>query len=118
MSSWRPTTEAEIWELINLAWEKMSLPQRRVWETIKVYPMKWKENTYGVMGGGFWVVAIYGSTVVWYNDIEHGFNQSSWTIPGTIDEYCCSQCELQHVIGNSLEGTSPYWRCGPPEPIS
>jgi len=80
--------------------------------------MKWQENTYGAMGGGFWVVAIYGSTVVWYNDIEDGFNQSKWTTPGTIDEYWCNQTELQDVIGEKLEVTIPSWRCGPPEPIS
>lgn len=55
----------------------MSVPQQRLWEAIKVTPVKWHEPTYGIDGGGFWVVAIYGSTVVWYNDIEEGFNASS-----------------------------------------
>lgn len=118
MSTWKPTSEAEIWDMINRAWRKMSLPQRRVWEAIKVDPMKWQENTYGEMGDGFWVVAIYGSTVIWYNDIEHGFNQSKWSTPGTIDEYWCNQTELQDVIGDSLEATPSSWRCGPPQPIT
>jgi hypothetical protein len=117
MSTWRPATEGEIWDLINRAWTKMSLPQRRVWEAIKVDPMKWHENTYGKMGGGFWVVALYGSTVVWYNDIENGFNQSTWTTPGTIDEYWCNQSELQDLIGERLEATPSAGRCGPPQSI-
>lgn len=115
MSSWRPASELEIWDIINRAWEKMSLPQRRVWEMIKVDPMKWQEKTYGAMGGGFWVVAIYGSTVVWYNDIEGGFNESKWTIPGTIDEYWAGQSALQDMIGGSLETSGSAGRCGPPE---
>ena len=118
MSSWRPISEGEIWDLINRAWEKMSLPQRRLWEAIKVDPMKWQEDTYGAMGGGFWVVAIYGSTVVWYNDIEDGFNKSKWTIPGTIDEYWCNQSELQNVIGVSLDATPILGRCGPPQSLT
>ena len=118
MSTWRAISEGEIWDMINRAWDKMSLPQRRVWELIKIDPAKWQEDSYGAMGGGFWVVAIYGSTVIWYNDIEHGFNHSSWTTPGKIDEYWCNQSPLHEVIGESLGGTQPAGRCGPPEPVN
>ena len=114
MNTWRPTTEAEIWDIINSAWDKMSLAQRRVWEVIKIDPVKWEENTYGVMGGGFWVVAIYGSTVIWYNDIEEGFNHSSWSRAGTIDEYWCNQTPLQDAIGESI-GAWSGGQCGPPQ---
>ena len=98
MSEWSPITEGELWDKINKAWLEMSLPQRRLWELIKIDPIKWKETSYGKMGGGFWVVALYGSSVIWYNDIEEGFNLSAWSSFGLIDDYWCNQDELQWTI--------------------
>jgi hypothetical protein len=85
MSKWTPISEGELWDLINKAWMEMSLPQRRQWEVIKIDPIKWQEESHGGMGGCFWVVGIYGSPVIWYNDIEDGFNRSAWSVAGTID---------------------------------
>ena len=102
MSTWSAISEAEIWELINKAWTEMDLPQRRLWEIIKIEPVKWEQTPYGTEGGGFWVVAIYGSAVVWFNDIEDGFNRSAWTTHGVIDEYWCNQDELQWTIQHIL----------------
>jgi hypothetical protein len=122
MSSWRPIAEGELWDLINRAWDEMTPLQRRLWEVIKIDPVKWQENSYGALGGGFWVVAIYGSTVIWFNDIEDGFNRSTWSTPGTIDEYWCNQDKLQwtvqHVLDQWRDGFSSGARCGPPEPIA
>ena len=121
MNTWTSTSEAEIWDLINKAWEKMSQPQRRLWEVIKIDPTKWQQTPYGTQGGGFWVLAIYGSTVLWFNDIEEGFNRSTWSTLGIIDEYLCNQDELQWTIQNVLnewqDGYPSGGRCGPPKPI-
>ena len=121
MSRWSPISESDLGDLINKAWEKMSISQRHLWEAIKIAPVKWQESSYGAIGGGFWVVAIYGSTVIWFNDIEDGFNRSAWSTPGIIDEYWCNQDELQWTIQQVLElwrdGAMPGGRCGPPEPI-
>jgi hypothetical protein len=121
MNNWTPISEAEVWDLTIKAWEEMSLPQRRLWEVIKIEPIKWQQAPYGTQGGGFWVVAIYGSTVVWFNDIEHGFNRSTWSNPGVIDEYWCNQDELQwtvqHVLNEWQDGSPSGGRCGPPQPI-
>lgn len=121
MNNWTPTSEAEIWDLINNAWEEMTFPQRRLWEVIKIDPTKWQQTPYGTQGGGFWVVAIYGSTVIWFNDIEDGFNRSAWSMPGVIDDYWCNQDELQwtiqHVLNEWQNGHFSGGRCGPPQPI-
>ena len=76
----------------------MSIPQRRLWETIKISPEKWREESYGEEGGGFWVVAIFGNSVIWYNDIEEGFNRSSYSTYGTIGEYFGNQDELELAV--------------------
>ena len=81
-------------------------------------PQKWHENSYGELGGGFWVVAVVGVTVIWYNDIEDGFNRSTYTQFGTIDEYWCNQDELEHVVQQVIHaietGQDHAPKCSPP----
>jgi len=65
-------------------------------------------------------VAIVGNTVVWYNDIEHGFNRSRYLhfaiIPDT--EYWCNQDELEWTIrqlmGIVATGENPGGQNGSP----
>ena len=57
---------------------RMTIAQRGLWNVIEVEPVKWRQHPYGDQGGGFWVVAVVGRTVIWYNDIEEGFNRSTY----------------------------------------
>ncbi len=68
------------------------------WNLIKIEPQKWQEKEYGEEGGGFWVVAILGNKVIYYNDIEEGFNISPFETYGHIKEYWCQQSELNETI--------------------
>lgn len=80
-------------------------------------PQKWSESSYGTAGGGFWVVGIVGRTVIWYNDIEDGFNYSAYSNFGTIDEYWCNQDELEQTLKNisyRIETGLINARSGPP----
>lgn len=95
---WTPITESELWDLILAAEARMEPQEARLWECVRVTPQKWREPTYGLEGGGFWVVGIIGSTVIWYNDIEDGFNQSTYSDFGTIAEYWCNQDDLEHTL--------------------
>lgn len=70
----------------------------RLWKLISIKPEKWQEKKYGEEGGGFWVVAIFGQRVMWYNDIEEGFNTSRYHQYGLIDEYWCDQLTLHEAI--------------------
>ena len=92
----------------------------RLWENIKILPEKWTEQTYGTVGGGFWVVAIIGNRVIWFNDIEDGFNCSSYVVAGKLAEYFCNQDELemavQHVLTIIETGRNAIVRCSAPIP--
>ena len=99
---WKPISEERIWDNINSAYERMNFAQKRLWEVVKIDPEKWQEGSYGKVGGGFWVVAIIGKTVIWFNDIEDGFNQSKYNEHGEIDEYSCNQDELEWALQNLL----------------
>lgn len=119
---WKPISEADLWDLINTGWERMDIPQRRLWESIKVDPKKWKQHPWGKKGKGFWVVAVIGNVVVYYNDIEDGFNRSRYSKHGVIDQYFCNQDELQwtiqHILNEITEGEPSGLYAGPPEPIA
>jgi len=68
------------------------------WQLIKIDPEKWTEKEFGNEGGGFWVVAICGKKIIWYNDIEDGFNISDYKIYGQIEGYYCNQEELSWAV--------------------
>ena len=92
----------------------MTIQQRNFWESIKIDPEKWQQHPYGDQGGGFWAVGVLGRTVIWYNDIEDGFNRSRYTKYGEIEAYWCNQDELEWVIKNLMhevedgEPSGPY----------
>ena len=75
----------------------------RFWEYLKVHPEKWTEKTMGEEGGGFWAVGIIGKSVIYFNDIEEGYNISSYTTYGEIDHYYPNQMELYEMIESLYE---------------
>ena len=67
---------------------------KNFWRLIKLNtPEKWLNDPLGDLGGGFWVVAIVGDRGIYYNDIEDGFNVSTFTSWGEIDDYVCNYLE-------------------------
>jgi hypothetical protein len=98
--TWRPISLEKLNELISSELLDTETPTYRLWSIIKIHPEKWIEHEYGTEGGGFWVVGILGKHVVWFNDIEGGFNISPFSNYGTIDEYEVEQFALHHVLTN------------------
>ncbi len=106
---WSPTMEAEIWDAINAAEARMSADQLRLWECIAITPTKWAQHPYGDRGGGFWAVAICGRFVIWFNDIEDGFNLSEYANFAEIAGYGASpdalEIAVQYVLNMISAGT-------------
>ena len=105
--SWSPISLQALNDLIREAEAAMSPAERRLWECLRIQPAKWREATYGDEGGGFWAVGILGGSVLWYNDIEDGFNVSRYSIYGESAEYLCSQDELHHCISRLCRYLNP-----------
>ena len=95
---WKPITEEALRRRIAQGVARMPPPCRRLWEAIRIEPQKWQLAPYGDAGGGFWVVAIVGPSVVWYNDVEEGFNRSRYASYGQIEDYWCNQDELDVTV--------------------
>ncbi len=96
---WAPISAEEIREIINEAQVDMSTTEKRLWEHVSIIPEKWEQEPYGSQGEGFWAVGLIGRSVIWYNDIEEGFNISKYQAYGKIDEYCCNQDDLRMTVG-------------------
>jgi len=118
MVEWEPISEAALRKRISQAEARMTAAQQRLWNCIRIRPQKWQQHPYGNQGNGFWAVGLIGQTVIWYNDIEDGFNRSRFTAYGTIDDYWCNQDELditvQYVLiaiehGSDLLQLMPDW---------
>lgn len=95
---WKPISLPDLKNLILNGELELDDEQLIFWDLIKIEPEKWEEKDYGTEGGGFSVVAIMGRQVIWYNDIEDGFNISGYQKYGRIDEYHCSQEELNWSV--------------------
>jgi hypothetical protein len=95
---WTPITLEELSEQISES-EKILIDELlKFWQLIKITPEKWIENEYGKEGGGFWVVGIFGKNVIWYNDIEDGFNVSKYKNYGTISKCGFEQFDLNQIV--------------------
>ena len=118
MAKWEPISLYELFDKIQKTETDLNGELWNFWQLIKVYPTKWKENKFGNEGGGFWVVAICGTKVIWYNDIEDGFNISNYNNIGEIDGYYCNQDELSWAVTRLFDlikfGGDIIGQAGPP----
>ena len=101
--SWKPISETELQKELQSASSRMSLEQASLWKKVKVVPEKWAQEPYGNEGNGFWIVGILNHNVIWYNDIEEGFNLSPFTTEGRMDEYWCNQDQLEWVLQHIID---------------
>lgn len=74
---------------------KLSEDLKAIWNEIKITPYRWNEET---TNRDYWAVAIIDDEVIWYNDVEDGFNMSKFSIEGTIGEYWTDQCSLDDLL--------------------
>lgn len=98
MLEWTPISLAELNIEIQKTKNDLEGEIAEFWQSIKIEPVKWNEKEYGTEGGGFWIVAIFSGKVIWYNDIEEGFNISKFEKLGEISEYGCEQDEFSWAI--------------------
>jgi hypothetical protein len=63
------------------------------------------------------VVARRGAEVIYWEDVEEGFNLSPVTPDGRILEHCCNQDALSLALNAWIEGRAHPGRIGPATPI-
>ncbi len=99
---WTPLSRAELDALIVGDLAACSGRQLAIYAATAIPPVKWRQSPWGDEGGGFWAVAVLGSKVLWYNDIEEGFNVSRFEEYGRIpdDGYWCNDDPLMWALTN------------------
>lgn len=98
MPDWRAISREALLKRVAQGVARMSPDQLRLWNVIRIEAQKWQQEPYGREGNGFWVVALIGKTVIWYNDLEDGFNRSRYSSYGVIDDYWCNHDELEVTV--------------------
>lgn len=99
---WEALSRDELDALVARELADCSEELRNFYSTTSVAPEKWAQHPYGDQGGGFWAIAVFEQKVLWYNDIEDGFNVSAFTTHGRIpdDGYRCQQDEIALGLQN------------------
>jgi hypothetical protein len=122
MQEWKPIELNELYDEILKTESDLNGDLLNFWQLIKIDPEKWSEPQFGNEGGGFWVVAICGRKVIWYNDIEEGFNISYYKEYGKMIGYYCNQDELRWSVTRLFNliktGGEIIGQAGPPQPFS
>jgi hypothetical protein len=98
MVDWQPIAREALLERVAQGVARMEPAERRLWMMMRIEPVKWRQEPYGRDGEGFWVVGLIGTSVLWYNDIEDGFNRSKYANHGEIQDYWCNQDELDVAV--------------------
>jgi hypothetical protein len=107
MVDWEPISLSALLARIRQGCARMTEAQRHLWNGVEIKPEKWKQHPYGDAGDGFWVVGLVGRTVIWYNDLENGFNRSVYSDYGVIEDYWRNADELEitvQYLANALAG--------------
>ncbi len=114
---WKPLSRVELQSTIARELAECSDEQRAYFKRVAFEPTKWNQSPYGDEGGGFWAIGADDNRVLWYNDIEDGFNVSTYIEWGTIpaNEYWCNQDELKFALPGLMGGQT--WKARPPEPL-
>lgn len=114
---WQPISKNELLSLVADQLSDCTDGLREFFARVRVPAAKWQQSPWGDLGGGFWVLATHDDRVLWYNDIEDGFNVSWFTEAGRIPdaEYWCNQDTLGWALPRLQSGGG--LRLGPPQPI-
>lgn len=98
--TWKPIDHRELHAIVERDLAACSAQQRSFFASIAIEPEKWRHSVLGAEGGGFWAIAIHDKRVLWFNDIEDGFNISTFEVRGELpeNEYWCNQDSLQCAL--------------------
>ena len=97
METWRPASESEVLRILEIEIAELRSDHRRRFNDLRV-PLR----SVPVAGTDppelVFIVAEVGNRVIYYEDVEEGFEVSSVNDGGEIPERGCNQFDLTHVM--------------------
>jgi hypothetical protein len=97
VNTWQPITASELSELVSRQLTECEPGLRKVFEQYRVEPYRAPFASEGALESAF-VVAKRGNDVLYFEDVEEGFNTSPLSKDGRILEHWCNQDELKFAL--------------------
>lgn len=101
--TWQAQTVADIQRIVEADLELCSDDEKRIFREMAINPTRYPINRYGELDYVF-VVAIRDSEVLYWEDVEEGFNVSRLGANGQILEHFCNQDTLSHALNAWVTG--------------
>lgn len=113
--TWTPLGRDELQRIDERDLADCSDNEREYFASVSIEPQRWRRSPWGNEGGGFWAVAVDADQVLWFNDIEEGFNVSRFSERGIIPEreYWCNQDPLRFALAELKIGENTHGKFGP-----
>ena len=109
MDDWKPATIEEVNQIVVRDLNQCDAEQLAVFEKYRVAPFSAPIERYGDAGSVV-VVARNGDQVIYYEDVEEGFNVSPISPGGRVLEHWCNQDELGFALNAWIKGRGLVWR--------
>ncbi|HEY4540624.1 MAG TPA: hypothetical protein VIG94_11540 [Faecalibacter sp.] len=96
MENWTALPKKDLMMELFMAEQELEHTNETFWNSIKCSPEIW--HCKDVIDDNFWVIAKWKTFIVWYNDIEEGFNLSSFKRDGEFLQYQASKQGLNEAL--------------------
>jgi hypothetical protein len=110
--AWNPTSVEEVKNIVEKDLANCDDEQRSIFRRYSIEPclapiLRYGETTAVV------IVARKGNEVIYWEDVEEGFNISPVAEDGRVLEHWCNQDELRHALNAWIDGRQYTTRLGP-----
>ncbi len=115
MTDWKPATIEQVRDTVVHDLRRANAEQVETYNRVVVEPFRAPLLRYGIEES-VGVVARKGDEVIYYEDVEEGFNISPISQDGRILEHWCNQDDLGVALNRWIEGRHRYglvWRARP-----
>jgi hypothetical protein len=112
MDDWQPTTIAEVNEIVAMDLKACDADQLAAFDKYRVEPFSAPIVRYGQPESVI-VVARNGDQVIYWEDVEDGFNVSPISPDGRVLEHWCNDDQLRFALNAWIEGRGLHSRLAP-----
>jgi hypothetical protein len=117
MNDWQPATIEEVSQIVARDLKDCDAGQLAVFDKYRVEPFSAPIVRYGQTESVV-VVARNGDQVIYYEDVEDGFNVSPISPDGRVLEHWCNQDELRFALNAWIDGRGLPGRFRPAVPLN
>lgn len=116
MGDWQPATIKEVHEIVARGLSACDAEQLAAFNKYRLQPFSAPIVRYGQTESVV-VVARNGDEVIYWEDVEDGFNVSPISPDGRVLEHWCNDDELRLALNAWIEGRGLHGRLGPAVPL-